>query len=286
MSVFSLFAIAVIAAIGYFAGVDIYAAITFGFFFSIIYSFFGLFFGDRVALTSTGAKPITKSDNPTLYNLVENLSITAGLPMPKVYIINDPAPNAFATGRDPKNASVAFTTGILELLDKSELEGVVAHELSHVKNFDIRIMTLVVVLAGLIAITADVLLRISFYSKIDRDNKQAGIIMLVVMIALAILAPIAAQMIKFAVSRSREYLADASGALLTRYPEGLASALQKISTYSKPMKGANHATAHLFISSPFGPKEKKAGIGAKFNGLFATHPPVEQRIQKLREMGG
>ena len=195
------------------------------------------------------------------------------MPKPKVYIINDPAPNAFATGRNAKHSAVAFTTGILEILDKNELEGVAAHELSHIGNKDILLSTIAVVLAGFISLIADIFLRSNlFRGSRDQDNK-AGSIMMIVGIVLAILAPIFATLVQFSISRKREFLADASGALLTRYPEGLASALKKISSYSRPMQNAHQATAHLFISNPFGAKNIK--------NLFSTHPPVEDRINAL-----
>ncbi|MBP6945884.1 MAG: M48 family metallopeptidase, partial [Candidatus Pacebacteria bacterium] len=211
------------------------------------------------------------------YTVAENLAITAGLPLPKLYVINDPAPNAFATGRNEKHAVVCATTGLLAMLTRTEIEGVIAHEMSHIKNRDMLVMTVAVVLAGFIAIIADMFIRMSFFGGGNRDNdSKAGVIMLVLGIVAAILAPIAAQLIKLAVSRKREFLADASGALLTRYPEGLASALQKISSYGAPMRNANTATAHLFISNPFGGGAMK-GVAK----LFMTHPPVEERIKAL-----
>ncbi len=243
-----------------------------------VYSYW---FSDKLVLRMTGAVPATKQEFPELHNVVENLSITAGLPMPKIYIVNDPSPNAFATGRDPEHAVVAATTGLLDILDRNELEGVMAHELSHVGNRDMLVMTVAVVLAGFVAILADFLSRAMFFGGGDRDRSP---IFLILGIAGIILAPIAAQMIQLAISRKREYLADASASLLTRYPEGLASALEKISGASRPMKRSSHATAHLFISDPYG-EEKKKSIGQRINGLFATHPPAEDRIRILREMG-
>lgn len=241
---------------------------------------FGYFAGDKVALTSSGAKQIQKEDAPELWRLVENLCITGGIPMPKVYIIQDASPNAFATGRNPKHASIAFTTGLLETLDRSELEGVVAHELSHVKNYDILVMTIVIVLVGIIMLLADWVLRMTFFGRSNGDNRNGGsqltLILVVVGLALSILSPLFAELIKLAISRSREYLADASGALLTRHPEGLAKALEKISRNAKPMQRANKATAHLFISSPFGAKKARS--------LFSTHPPAEERIRRLYAM--
>jgi heat shock protein HtpX len=234
-------------------------------------------FSDKIVLRMTGAHAITKEQSPELYNIVENLSITAGLPMPKIYIIDDPSPNAFATGRDPKHAVVAVTTGLMSILDRTELEGVVAHELAHIGNRDMLLMTVAVVLAGFVAIVADFLSRSLMYGGGGRDRNPIFLVLGVVGI---ILAPIAAQMIKLAISRRREYLADATGALLTRYPEGLASALEKISTHSRPMIKASHATAHLFISDPF--KDGKMGVMQKISGMFQTHPPVEDRISRLR----
>ncbi|HMO78394.1 MAG TPA: M48 family metalloprotease [Candidatus Paceibacterota bacterium] len=243
-----------------------------------VYSYW---FSDKLVLKMTGAKPVTKEEAPELYNIVENLAITAGLPMPKIYLVNDPAPNAFATGRNPEHAVVAATTGLLQMLDRNELEGVMAHEMAHVGNRDMLVMTVAVVLAGFVAILADFLSRAIFFGGGDRDRSPVFLILGIVGI---ILAPIAAQMIQMAVSRKREYLADASAALLTRYPEGLASALEKISASHLPMRKASHATAHLFISDPYA-SEGKRSIGQKINNLFATHPPAQDRINRLREMG-
>jgi len=233
-------------------------------------------FSDKLVLSMTGAKPASREEYFDLYTITENLAITAGLPMPKLYVVNDPAPNAFATGRDEKHAVVAATTGLLAMLNRTELEGVIAHELSHIQNKDMLVMTVAVVLAGVVAIVADIFLRMSLFGGGDRDNGKAGAVFAVLAIVAVILAPIAAQLIKLAISRRREYLADASGALLTRYPEGLASALKKISGYAAPMRKASHATAHLFIANPFG-----ASAGKFVNKLFATHPPVEDRVQRL-----
>ncbi len=236
-------------------------------------------FSDKLVLSMTGAQPVTREQMPDLWNIIENLSITAGLPMPKVYVVNDPAPNAFATGRNPEHAVVAVTTGLLQILDRAELEGVIAHELSHVGNRDILVMTVAVVLAGFVAMLADFLMRSMMFGGGNRDRHPAFLILGVIGI---ILAPIAAQLIQLAISRKREYLADASGALLTRYPEGLASALEKISTYARPMQRASHATAHLFINDPFG--EEKQSAGRRIMSLFQTHPPVGDRIRILRGM--
>jgi heat shock protein HtpX len=237
-------------------------------------------FSDKIVLRMTHARPVTRAEFPELWNVVENLSISAGLPMPKVYVVNDPAPNAFATGRDPEHAVVAATTGLLGMLTPTELEGVMAHELSHIGNRDMLVMTVAVVLAGFLAIVADMLMRSVMYG--GGNDRQKSPIFLVLGIVGIILVPIAAQLIQLAISRKREYLADASGALLTRYPEGLASALEKISSYGRPMQHANHATAHLFIADPFG--SQKQSVGAKITSLFQTHPPAQDRIKVLRGM--
>ncbi|MBI2442769.1 MAG: M48 family metallopeptidase [Candidatus Levybacteria bacterium] len=236
------------------------------------------YFGDHILLATARAHPIEKKDHPTLYNTVENLSIGSGMPMPKIYIINDPSPNAFATGRDPKRAVICVTTGLLERLTKIELEGVIAHELSHIKNYDIRLMAIVAILVGFVAILADIFMRSMFYGG-GRRSRGGGIFILLG-IAFALLSPIVATLIQLAVSRKREFLADASGALLTRYPEGLASALEKIAAYQEPLKEATNATAHLFIENPF--KNKQGSHW--FASLFNTHPPVEERIRTLRSM--
>lgn len=247
---------------------------------SIVMSLVGYYSGDKIALWQAGAKgPIKQEDNPYVYRMVENLAITSGLPMPKVYLIPESAPNAFATGRDPKHASVAITTGIIERLENEELEGVIAHEMSHIKNYDIRVMMLVGVLAGVVIMMADFFLRGKLFHSRDGENRGAGGILLVIGLVFAILSPLFAQLIQLAVSRKREFLADASGALLTRYPDGLANALEKISSYGKPMQRASDATAHLYISNPFGVKAAKG-----FAKLFSTHPPMEERVKALRQM--
>ena len=246
--------------------------------FSILMNIFSYWFSDRIVLKLSGAKPANRAENFELYTTVENLAITAGLPMPKLYIINDSAPNAFATGRNKEHAVVAVTTGLLAILNKTELEGVIGHELSHIGNRDMLLSTVVVVLVGFVTILADVFRRNLFWGglgKRDNDNKAAGILV-IVGILLSILAPIFAMLIQLAISRKREFLADASGALLTRYSEGLAHALQKISQYSQPMKRQSSAIAHLYIADPEG-----YGFGKKIAGLFATHPPVEERIKAL-----
>ncbi len=250
------------------------------FVFALIMNVGSYWFSDKLVLSMTGAQPVTREQLPELWNVVENLSITAGLPMPRVYVVNDPAPNAFATGRNPEHAVVAVTTGLLQILDRTELEGVIAHELSHVGNRDILVMTVAVVLAGFVAILADFLMRSMMWGGNGRDRHPAFFIIGVVGI---ILAPIAAQLIQLSISRKREYLADASGALLTRYPEGLASALEKIQAYARPMSKASPATAHLFISDPYA--SEKATLGSRVMHMFHTHPPAADRIRILRTMG-
>ena len=266
-------------ALGYGISLAIFALI-----FAGITSIGSYYYSDKLVLATSGAKEIKKSDNPALFRTVENLCIGDGLPMPRIYIINDQSPNAFATGRDPKHSVVCVTTGILSKLDDVELEGVIAHELSHVKNFDIRLMGVVAILVGFVAILANLFMRQLWWGGLgeDRDSRGNNIqaVFLVVGIVLAILSPIAATLIQLSVSRKREFLADASGALLTRYPEGLARALEKISKDPSVLKTANNATAHLFIVNPFKGKSAKSW----FTSLFDTHPPVEERIKALREM--
>ncbi len=252
-------------------------------FFALFMNVYSYWFSDRQVLSMTNARPALKEEFFDFYTVTENLSITAGIQMPKLYVIDDPSPNAFATGRNEKHAVVAATTGLLSMMSRSELEGVIAHELSHVRNRDILLMTVAVVLAGFIAIIADIFLRMSLWGGNRDDNSRGGGLLLVVGIVAIILAPIAAQLIQLAVSRRREFLADASGALLTRYPEGLASALQKIEGYGRPMQKVSHATAHLFIGDPYG--ETKTGkTGDWINRLFSTHPPTEDRVRAL--LGG
>ncbi len=233
---------------------------------------------DKVALSLTHSRPATREEFFDFYTVAENMAIAAGIPMPKLYIIDDPAPNAFATGRDEKHAVVAATTGLLSMMNRAELEGVIAHEMSHIKNRDILLMTMAVVLAGFVAILADMFLRMSFWGGGNRDNDRGngGAILMVIAIIGIVLAPLAAQLIQFAISRRREYLADASGALLTRYPEGLASALEKLGAYQGPMKNPSHSTAHLFIDNPFGDRKSDW-----INNIFSTHPPVQKRIEAL-----
>ncbi len=243
---------------------------------SIGMNIWSYWFSDKVALSVSHARPASREQFFDFYTVTENLAITAGLPMPKLYIIDDPAPNAFATGRNKEHAAIAATTGLLERLNRTELEGVIAHELSHIGNRDILISTIVVVLAGFISLIADFFMRSSFIRGGDRDNKAGGALAIIGIIFI-ILSPIVATLIRLAISRKREFLADASGALLTRYPEGLASALEKISAYGAPLKSARQATAHLFIQNPFG-----ARAGRGLSKLFMTHPPVEERIRILR----
>ena len=246
--------------------------------FSLAMNVSAYWFSDKIALSATGAKEADAREYLELHRIVENLAITAGLPKPRLYVIDDPAPNAFAAGRDPKHAVVAVTTGLLVRLGRSELAGGLAHEPSHIGNRDILVMTVAVVLAGFIAIISDIFLRMSFFGGGSKDNKSP--IFLIAGVVAIIVAPIAAQLIKLAVSRKREFLADASGALLTRYPDALASALQKIASYGAPMRKANHATAHLFISNPFGSHE----AGKFIAKIFSTHPPVEERVAALTQM--
>lgn len=251
-----------------------------GVIFSVGMNIWGYWYSDSLVIKMSGAKPASREQYFDLWNAVENLSITAGLPMPKVYVIEDPSPNAFATGRNPEHAAVAATTGLLAILSKTELEGVMAHELSHIGNRDTLLGTVVVVLVGFIAIVSDMFLRMSLFGGGGNRDGRLGAILAIVGIVLAILAPIIAQLIKLAISRRREFLADASGALLTRYPEGLASALEKISAYPVGLQRVSTATAHLYISNPL-----KNGKAMSFmSKLFATHPPAEERIAVLREM--
>ena len=247
--------------------------------FSFVMSFGSYWWSDKIVLAMSGAREISFENNKELYRLVENLCITAGLPIPKIYIIQDSAPNAFATGRDPEHGVIALTTGIIEKLDRSELEGVIAHELSHIGNRDILISTVVVVLVGFVTLLADLFRHWAFWGGRGRDREGGGQLQLILMIAaiiLSILAPIAAVLMQLAISRKREFLADADGALLTRYPEGLARALEKISADPEKLEAANRATAHMYISNPF--------KGKKVMKFFMTHPPMEERVMKLRGM--
>lgn len=245
--------------------------------FSIVFSFSSYWFSDKIVLTISGAKLIEKQDNPELYRLVENLCISAGLLLPKIYIINDNQPNAFATGRDENHAVIAVTQGLLEKLERTELEGVIAHELSHIGNKDMLLGSVMVALFGLVSNLSNYFLRINFRSSGKRDSKNKNSIILILGVVIAILAPFVASLVRFAISRQREFLADASAGLLTRYPEGLALALEKISVYPKSLKSASSATSHLYIANPL--REK-----GSISNLFMTHPPIEERIRVLREM--
>lgn len=245
------------------------------------------YFSDKMVLAISGAREIKKSDNPELYNIVDNLCIGAGLPMPKLYEIDDTAPNAFATGRDPNHAVVAVTKGLLQKLDKPELEGVIAHELSHIGNYDIRLMTIVAILAGTVVLLSDLFLRWTWWGgrggrREERGGGQIQLIIFVVAVALAILSPLIAQLIKFAISRKREFLADATGAMITRYPEGLARALEKLAADTEPLEVANKATAHMYIINPL--KEHEGTSRGWFAKMFMTHPPIEERVAALRAM--
>ena len=242
---------------------------------AIVYVIIQYYASGSQALAMAGATPITKADNPRLYRIVENLAITTGLPMPKVYIVEDPAPNAFATGRDPEHAAVAATTGLLELMDDAELEGVMAHEIAHVKNFDIRVTTIVFGLVVVVGLLADVLARMAFFGGMRRNGGGGNPLMIVIAIAAMILAPLLAAAIQAAVSRQREYLADATGALTTRHPEALASALQKLGEYGRPLKKQQASMAHLWMADPI-----KPGV---IDRMFQTHPPIGKRVERLLE---
>jgi heat shock protein HtpX len=243
-------------------------------------SFGSYFYSDKLVLATAGAKRITEADNPELFHIVENLAIGDGTPMPAVYIVDDPSPNAFATGRDPKHAAVAVNTGLLQIMNKAQLEGVLAHELSHVKNYDTRLMAIVAILVGFVAIIADFFLRSLWFRNNDDEENRGQALFMIIGIVLAILMPIIATLIQLAISRKREFLADASGVLLTRYPEGLAEALEKIEHTSIPSNSATPATAHMYIANPFKGKAARTW----FAQLFNTHPPIEERIKILREM--
>jgi len=246
---------------------------------ALIISFVTFFYGDKMVLGISQAKPVDPKENPYLHNVIEGLAIGAGVPAPKAYIIEDTAPNAFATGRNLQNSAIVVTTGLLQKMDRLELEGVIAHEMSHIKNFDIRYATLVVVLVGTVALLSDWMGRSFFYGRGRRDRRGGGnAIFVLLALILVILAPVIAKLIQLAISRQREYLADSSGALLTRYPEGLASALEKISKDTEPLEVANKATAHLYIVNPL------LDHRGKLNDLFSTHPPTEERVKRLRGM--
>lgn len=263
-------------------GDSAYAAVWIAIAISLVSASISYFQGDKIALWSSGARPIAEEENKYVRRLVDNLCITAGIPAPKIYVIDDPAINAFATGRKPGTASIAITTGAIQKLHNEELEAVIAHELSHIRNYDIRFMMLITVLVGAIVIMANIFLRSRYFFGGRRDNNGGGgglaAIFLLVGVLFALISPLIAELIKLAVSRRREYLADASGALLNRFPEGLARALEKIRDENRPLLRASDATAHLFFANPFS--------GKKFHALFSTHPPIEDRIKKLREMEG
>lgn len=244
--------------------------------FALVMNVASYWWSDKIALSLSHAKELSFDADPELHRIVENLAITAGLPKPRVYLIEDPSPNAFATGRNPAHAAVAVTSGLRAMLDRTELEGVIAHELAHIGNRDILISTVVVVLAGVISIASDIALRTLVWGGESRDRRGGHPIVLLIGFVFMILAPLAATLIRLSVSRKREFLADATGALMTRYPEGLASALKKISSFGSPMRHANNATAHLFISNPFGARALRG-----MAHLFMTHPPVEDRIAAL-----
>ncbi len=266
--------------IGYFYG-SVYFGLGMALFFSLIYTLIVFFSGDKMILSLSGAKPVTKKEYPHLYHTVEGLALAANIPTPKAYIIEDEAMNAFATGRDPKNSAIAVTSGLLKKMNRQELEGVIAHEMSHIKNYDIRTMMLAAVLVGVVALLSHFMLRSFLWGSGGRRDNRGGqlqIVFILIGLALAILTPFIAQIIKLAISRRREYMADASGAVLTRYPPGLASALRKIEKESVRLKSASNATAHLYISNPF--KNKKSF----FSGLFSTHPSTKERIRRLEAM--
>lgn len=241
--------------------------------FALSYAAFSYFAGSKMALAVNGAKQIQKQDDPRLWRIVENLAITDGLPMPKVYIMDDPSPNAFATGRDPNHAVVCATSGLLQIMNDTELQGVIAHELGHVKNYDVRVNTMAFALVGVVSLIADFFLHFAFWGGDDRENNQLTMILAIV---AAVLAPLAASLLQLSISRRREYLADASGALTTRYPEGLADALEKIERTGSVMRRQNTSTAHMFFVNPL--------KGHSVLNLFSTHPPIEKRITALREM--
>lgn len=271
----------VIVGIGYFVSYYYQSPgiLYFAIVFSVVMNIASYWYSANIVLATSGAKEADKTQYPDLYHVVENLAITAGLPMPKVYIVQDPSPNAFATGRNKEHAVICVTSGLLAMMNKTELEGVIAHEMSHIGNRDILLSTVVVVLVGFISLLANIFIRGSMFGGgRSREKGEGNAIFMIIGVIFIILSPIVATLIQLAISRKREYLADASGALLTRYPEGLASALQKIAAANTPMKHPNTATAHLFISDPF------AGLGKKTAALFSTHPPIQDRIKILLGM--
>lgn len=274
---FSLLVMAVGAAIAYF--LESWIILIVAVVYSVSVSFASYWYSDKIVLKMMNSEPIEKKDNPELYRIVENLCITSGLPVPKIYIIESAQPNAFAAGRNPEHAVVAVTRGLLKKMERPELEGVIAHELSHIGNRDALLQTVVVVLVGVVVMMSHLFWRTSFFRG-GSSKKKGGSALMIIGIALIILAPLMAQFLKLAISRKREYLADASGALLTRYPEGLARALEKISEDKNSLKKARPAVAHLFTASPFKGKERRNW----FNKLFSTHPPTEERVRNLRRM--
>lgn len=285
MFFFSLFTFGVVYVLALSLGFgesDLLGIVGFALIFIGISNFISWYFSDKIVLSVSGAKPVSLESNRDLYRMVENLCIAAGLPLPKIYTIEDTAPNAFATGRDPKHGVICFTTGILSKLNKQELEGVTAHELSHIGNRDTLMMSVVSVLVGTIALLADWYMRSLWLGRGGNDRNNSNGMLMVLGIVAALLAPIIAYLIQFAVSRKREFLADASGVLLTRYPEGLANALRKISSDKEPLEAANRGTAHLYIINPLKGSEALNG----FAKLFSTHPPIEDRIKALGQMEG
>ena len=270
MIIFVIIIVAIAAAVAYFLNdwwVLLWVSLA-----AIIYAVIQYFAAGSIATAMAGAREITKKDNPRLYNIVENLSITTGLPMPKVYVIDDPAPNAFATGRDPQHAVVAATTGLMDIMNDKELTAVMAHEMSHVKNYDIRVSMIVFGLVCVIGLISDIAMRMMFYGNRKRDNEGSPVAYILIVLA-AIFAPIAAAVAQMAVSREREYLADASAVNITRYPEGMIDALKKLQSHSRPMKNQNTASASMYINNPL-----RKGF---FDNMFSTHPPLEKRIERL-----
>ena len=280
MTVFLVFVVAIgwFASYYYDSAAILYVAVAI----ALAMNIWAYWFSDKIALRQARAQPADETQYHELHQVVENLAITAGLPKPRVFIMDDPQPNAFATGRDKNHAVIVVTTGLLQMMDRSELEGVVAHELSHVGNRDILVMTAAVVLVGVISVLANIFIRLSFFGGFGGGNNRnnANVIVLIFGVIAIILAPIAATLIELAISRRREYLADASGALLTRYPEGLESALQKLGTYQAPLKTASTTTAHMYITNPYGAHP----AGKWIQNLFSTHPPIEKRIEALEGM--
>jgi heat shock protein HtpX len=281
MTLFLIFTIAIAWAFSYYF--ENYFILVVVVIIAIAQSFISYWYSDKIILKTTRATPVTRKNAKELYRIVENLCITAGLPVPKIYIIEEEQPNAFATGRNKDHAVIAVTRGLVEKLERSELEGVIAHELSHIGNKDMLLQTVVVILVGIIALLSNIFLRLSFFGGGRRDSGSGGVgglILLVIGLLAILLAPLAASLIRLAISRKREFLADSTGALITRYPEGLARALEKISADEAPLKGATNSNAHLFIASPFRGKQKRRFTSK----LFMTHPPVEERIRALRDM--